>query len=83
MNGTYLTIPILEEAKGKTAADYDGLFRPKGKDYLAKVMDGQLTAIFALVQSAFQPQDNSLLPTDKHFADAISERWTREFFGKL
>lgn len=83
ITASWLTIPIGDYANGRTAPEIDGLFKPKDKDILATVLDGQLVAVFALVKSAFQPQDSSLLPTDKHFSDAISERWTREFFGKL
>lgn len=58
-------------AKGKKAKDIDGLFRPKDKNVLAKVIDGQLVPIFALVKRAFQRQDTTLLPTDETFADNI------------
>ena len=83
IHGSYLTIPILEEAKGKTVADYDGLFRPKGKDYLAKVMEGNLVAIFALVQSAFQPKDSSLMPKDENFCASIENRWILKLFSEM
>ena len=83
IHGSYLTIPILEEAMGKTVSDYDGLFRPKGKDYLAKVMNGELVAIFALVQSAFQPKDSSLMPTDETFANGIEGRWIDKLFSEM
>ena len=64
-------------------ADYDGLFRPKGKDYLAKVMDGNLVAIFALVQGAFQPKDSSLMPTDERFCSSIESRWIEKLFSEM
>ena len=49
-----LTIPLHPMAKGKKAEDIDGLFIPKNKNILAKVIDGQLVPIFALVKRAFQ-----------------------------
>lgn len=49
----FLTIPIHPMAKGKKAADIDGLFKPKDKNVLAKVMNGQLVAVFALAKRAF------------------------------
>lgn len=50
----HLTIPLHPMAKGKKAEDIDGLFRPRNKNILAKVIDGQLVPIFALVKRAFQ-----------------------------
>lgn len=50
----HLTIPLHPMAKGKKAKDIDGLFIPKDKHILAKVIDGQLVPIFALVKRAFQ-----------------------------
>ena len=50
----HLTIPLHPMAKGKKAEDIDGLFIPKDKHILAKVIDGQLVPIFALVKRAFQ-----------------------------
>lgn len=50
----HLTIPLHPMAKGKKAEDIAGLFRPKDKNILAKVIDGQLVPIFALVKRAFQ-----------------------------
>lgn len=50
----HLTIPLHPMAKGKKAEDIDGLFIPKNKHILAKVIDGQLVPIFALVKRAFQ-----------------------------
>ena len=49
-----LTIPLHPMAKGKRAEDIDGLFRPRNRNILAKVIDGQLVPIFALVKRAFQ-----------------------------
>ncbi len=70
-----LTIPIHSIAYGKSVKDFEGLFRPKNKNILAKVVNGQLVPIFALVKRAFQPQDSTLLPTDSTFAHNICARW--------
>ena len=55
--------------------DIQGLFRPKNKNILAKVVNGELVPIFALVKRAFQPQDSTLLPTDTTFVHNIGVRW--------
>ena len=70
-----LTIPIHASAYGRQAKDIEGLFRPKNKNILAKVVNGELVPIFALVKRAFQPQDSTLLPTDETFAHNIGVRW--------
>ena len=66
-----LTIPIHQRAYGKKVEDFKGLFKPKGKNILAVNEGGQLTAMFALAQSAFQRRDPYLLPTDDHLASGI------------
>ena len=48
-----LTIPIHQSAYGKKAADFNDLFKPKGKNILARNVGGTLVAMFALSQSAF------------------------------
>lgn len=82
-NGQYLTIPVHQSAMGKQAKDIEDLFKPKGKNILAKVMGGKLVAMFALVKRVFQRQDDTMLPKDETFAHNISERWITAFFGKL
>lgn len=47
------------------------MFKPKGKNILAVNEGGQLVAMFALAQSAFQRRDPYLLPTDEHLASGI------------
>ena len=66
-----LTIPIHQSAYGKKAADFNDLFKPKGKNILARNVNGQLVAMFALAKSAFQKQDSSLMPTDENLANGI------------
>ena len=66
-----LTIPIHQRAYGKKVDDFNGLFKPKGKNILAVNEGGQLVAMFALAQSAFQRRDPYLLPTDEHLASGI------------
>ena len=66
-----LTIPIHQSAYGKKVADFNDLFKPKGKNILARNVNGQLVAMFALAKSAFQKQDSSLMPPDEHLASGI------------
>lgn len=74
-----LAIPVSDEAKGKSPRDFDGLFRPKGKNVLLMRKGGELAAMFALSEQAFQKKDSTLLPTDEAFADRIGDRFFREF----
>ena len=66
-----LTIPIHQSAYGKKVSDFNDLFKPKGKNILARNVNGQLVAMFALAKSAFQKQDSSLMPTDDNLASGI------------
>lgn len=66
-----LTIPIHQSAYGKKAADFNDLFKPKGKNILARNVGGTLVAMFALAQSAFQKKDPTLMPPDEHLAGGI------------
>lgn len=74
-----LAIPISDEAKGKSPRDFDGLFRPKGKNVLLMRKGGELAAMFALSDQAFQKQDRTLLPSDDWFAEKIGDRFFMEF----
>ena len=67
----HLTIPIHQIAYGKKVSDFNDLFKPKGKNILARNVNGQLVAMFALAKSAFQKQDSSLMPTDDNLASGI------------
>lgn len=73
-----LTIPIHAESYGKRASDFPGIFKPKGKNVLAKKEStGGLTFLFALAKKAFQKQDKTLLPTDETFSENIVLRFTK------
>ena len=67
----HLTIPIHQSAYGKKVSDFNDLFKPKGKNILARNVNGNLVAMFALAKSAFQKQDSSLMPTDDNLASGI------------
>lgn len=83
-NANWLTIPLNEESRGKTAAQIIGLFRPKGKNVLSVKKGGELVHMFALSKRAFQKQDPSLLPTEdqlgemclKGISDLLSEQFS-------
>lgn len=67
-----LTIPIHAIAYGRRVAEVSRahhVFRPKRKgsepaNYLAAVIDGQLTPLYVLVRRAVVPQDRTILPDD-------------------
>ena len=69
-----LTIPIHPMAKRHKAADFNNLFKPRGKDYLALLLNGVLTPLFLLRKHVHQRQDNTLLPSDKTYYTNI---WAR------
>ena len=66
-----LTIPMHSDAFHHSARDFNDLFKPKGKNILARNVNGNLVAMFALAKSAFQKQDSSLMPTDDTLASGI------------
>ena len=66
-----LTIPMHQSAYGKKVSDFNDLFKPKGKNILARNVNGNLVAMFALAKSAFQKKDSSLMPTDENLASGI------------
>ena len=78
-----LAIPVSEEAYGIAPREYNSrhpktLFKPKGKDWLAKKDDsGNLVLMYILKDQVHQNQDASLLPTQdemtKTVYDAISD----------
>ena len=77
-----LALPVNEAAYGIQPRRYnvnhpkgtpEALFRPKGKDYLAKKgPDGGLVVMYLLRDSVTQPQDRSLLPPDDKMDKAFS-----------
>ena len=66
-----LTIPMHQDAFHHSVRDFNDLFKPKGKNILARNVNGNLVAMFALAKSAFQKQDSSLMPTDDNLASGI------------
>ena len=66
-----LTIPMHSDAFHHSVRDFNDLFKPKGKNILARNVNGQLVAMFALAKSAFQKKDSSLMPTDDNLASGI------------
>ena len=66
-----LTIPMHSDAFHHSARDFNDLFKPKGKNILARNVNGNLVAMFALAKSAFQKKDPSLMPPDEHLANGI------------
>ena len=48
-----LTIPMHSDAFHHSARDFNDLFKPKGKNILARNVNGNLVAMFALAKSAF------------------------------
>lgn len=66
-----LTIPMHSDAFHHSARDFNDLFKPKGKNILARNVNGELVAMFALAKSAFQKKDSSLMPTDENLASGI------------
>jgi len=77
-----LAIPVHADAYGIQPREYnarhpkgtkEALFRPKGKDYLAKNDNGSLVVMYILRQTVHQPQDSSLLPPDEQMNQAVME----------
>ena len=66
-----LTIPMHSDAFHHSVRDFNDLFKPKGKNILARNVNGNLVAMFALATSAFQKKDSSLMPPDEHLAGGI------------
>lgn len=69
-----LTIPISPLSQRKSASDFNNIFKPKGKDYLAMLLNGRVEVLFLLRKHVHQRQDNTLLPTDKTYYTNI---WAR------
>lgn len=69
VNAKMLAIPIHREAYGKSPTQFDNLFGIRGKRALFKKDGGSLVAMFALAESAFQPQDSSIAPSDKTYCE--------------
>jgi hypothetical protein len=83
-----LAIPMHADAYGTSPREYnnnhpkgspDALFRPKGKDYLAKNDNGSLVVMYLLRKSVTQRQDRTLLPP----AEEMSETALKAMHGAV
>lgn len=68
-NANALTIPLNEEASGKKAGEFEGLFRPNGTDILAlENADGTLKPMYVLKKSVTIPERSYIRGTfDKEY----------------
>lgn len=74
-----LAIPF-RIAKGTSPADWPDAFpvrKKNGNMFLARNAGGQLVALFALVEKAFQKRDPSILPSEEQMAEAYGEEVDR------
>ena len=75
-----LTIPMHSSAFGKTPAEVSGLFRWKsrsGKSFLAKEGEGgSLMLMWLLAKEAFQPKDETVMPSDETLGNALMKAIT-------
>lgn len=72
LTAKHLTIPMHSSAYGKKTTDFNDLFKPKGKNALARIdSSGQLVWMFALADSAFQRKDPTLMPSDQTLTNNI------------
>lgn len=73
-----LTIPISPLSRRKSVSDFYNdnihLFRPRGTDYLAMLLNGRVEILYILRKHVHQKQDNTLLPSDKTYYTNI---WAR------
>jgi hypothetical protein len=61
----YLTIPVSRESYGKSAWEFD-LFKPKGKNVLAKkTKSKKLEILYALSRQVYQPMEKGMLPDER------------------
>ena len=77
-----LAIPLHADAYGIQPREYnnqhpkgtpEALFRPKGKDYLAKNDNGSLVVMYLLRNSVNQKQDRTLLPPADDMVNTVME----------
>lgn len=73
-----LTIPLHREAYGKKPADIPGLFCVNGKDALFVKKGQGLVAMYALVNRVIQKRDESMMPSDSSFSNALGKRFIDE-----
>lgn len=61
----WLTIPVDKEGFRKRAYQVHGLFKPKGKNVLAKSLgNNRIKPIYALSKQVYQPVDRRMLPKE-------------------
>ena len=85
-NASALTIPLTPEAHAKRVAQYSEtvgkLFRPKNKNYLARVVEGGIEPVYLLRKSVSIKPNPSLIPTEEEVAapyeSALYEALMRE-----
>ena len=77
-----LAIPMHADAYGTTPREYsnnhpkgspEALFKPKGKDYLAKNDNGSLVVMYLLRKSVHQNQDPTLLPSSEEINKTVMD----------
>ena len=77
-----LAIPLHESAYGMSPREYntrhpkgtsEALFKPKGKDYLARNDNGDLVVMYLLRKSVHQAQDETLLPPNEDMNKAVMD----------
>lgn len=84
-NSQYLTIPVAPEAHGLRVADYtreyNKLFRPKNKNYLAEQVQGKgIRVVYALKKSVnLNPWPNAI-PSNEWIAEVYFAAFTDELF---
>lgn len=73
-----LVIPLHREAYGKKPEDIPGLFGVKNKDALFVKLGQGLSAMYALVNRVVQKRDESMMPSDSSFKNALGKRFIDE-----
>lgn len=61
----YLTIPTSKVSFGKSARQFNDLFKPKGKNVLARNRNGKLEILYALARQVYQPMTKGMLPDER------------------
>jgi hypothetical protein len=61
----YLTIPVSKVSFQKSARQFSGLFKPKGKNVLARKKGKSLEILYALTRQAYQPMTRGMLPDER------------------
>lgn len=62
----YLAIPVDKKSFQKSPRSFRGLFKPKGKNVLARNKGrGKLEILYALTRQAYQPMQKGMLPDER------------------